>query len=100
MWVERARYLGVTLFTQLTWSAHVNQVRKKAAQRFGVRGPLLNRSERPVHQKRCAALQTAHPSYDGLRMSDMEVRCPQPHAEAASATIQVSSHCDQRTFVR
>jgi hypothetical protein len=42
-WVETARYLGVTLDTQLTWSAHVNQVGKKAAQRLGVLGPLLNR---------------------------------------------------------
>jgi hypothetical protein len=33
----------VTLDTQLTWSAHVNQVGKKAAQRLGMLGPLLNR---------------------------------------------------------
>jgi hypothetical protein len=42
-WVETARYLGVTLDTQLTWSAHVNQVGKEAAQRLGVLSPLLNR---------------------------------------------------------
>jgi hypothetical protein len=42
-WIETERYLGVTLNTQLTWSAHVNQVGKKAAQRLGVVGPLLNR---------------------------------------------------------
>jgi hypothetical protein len=42
-WIETARYLGVTVHTQLTCSAHVNQVRKKAAQRLGVLGPLLNR---------------------------------------------------------
>jgi hypothetical protein len=42
-WVETARYLGVTLDTQLTWSAHVNQVGKKAAKRLGVLGPFLNR---------------------------------------------------------
>jgi hypothetical protein len=42
-WVETARYLGVTFDTQLTWSAHINQVGKKAAQRLGVLGPLLNR---------------------------------------------------------
>jgi hypothetical protein len=42
-WVETARYLGVTLDTQLTWYAHVNQAGKKAAQRLGVLGPLLNR---------------------------------------------------------
>jgi hypothetical protein len=37
------RYLSVTLYTQLTWSAHIHQVRKKAAQRLGVLGSLLNR---------------------------------------------------------
>jgi hypothetical protein len=42
-WVETARYLGVTLDTRLTWSAHDNQARKRAAQRLGVLGPLLNR---------------------------------------------------------
>jgi hypothetical protein len=42
-WVETKRFLEVTLDTQLTWSAHVNQVGKKAAQRLGVLGPLLNR---------------------------------------------------------
>jgi hypothetical protein len=42
-WVQTARYLGVALDTRLTWSAHVDQVRKRAAQRLGVLGPLLNR---------------------------------------------------------
>jgi hypothetical protein len=42
-WVKTAKYLGVTLDTQLTWSAHVNQVGKKAAERLGVFGTLLNR---------------------------------------------------------
>jgi hypothetical protein len=42
-WVETARYLGVTLDTQLTWLAHINQVQKKAAQRLGLLSPLLNR---------------------------------------------------------
>jgi predicted GIY-YIG superfamily endonuclease len=40
-WVETAWYLGVTLDIQLTWSTHVNQIGKKAAQRSGVLGPLL-----------------------------------------------------------
>jgi hypothetical protein len=42
-WVQTARYLGVTLDTRLTWSAHVNQVRKRTAQRLSMLGPLLNR---------------------------------------------------------
>ena len=40
---DTARYLGVTLYAWLTWSTHVDQVRKKAAQRPGVLGTLLNR---------------------------------------------------------
>jgi hypothetical protein len=38
--VETTRYLGVTLDIQLTWSAHVNKVQKKAAQRLNVLGLL------------------------------------------------------------
>ena len=36
-WVETTRYLGLTLDTQLTWSPHIDQVRKKTAQRMGMR---------------------------------------------------------------
>jgi hypothetical protein len=43
-WVDTARYLGMTLYKRLTWSAHIiDQIRKKAAQRLGALGPLLNR---------------------------------------------------------
>ena len=30
-WVNTASYVGVTIDAQLTWSNHINQVRKKAA---------------------------------------------------------------------
>jgi len=42
-WVDRTRYLGVTLDTRLNWSPHIEQVRKRTAQRMGILGPLLNR---------------------------------------------------------
>jgi hypothetical protein len=42
-WVDTSRYLGVTLDTRLTWSPHIDQVRKRAAQRLGMLSPLLNR---------------------------------------------------------
>jgi hypothetical protein len=42
-WVDNARDLGVTLHKRLNWSKHVDQVRKKAAQRLGALGRLLNR---------------------------------------------------------
>jgi hypothetical protein len=42
-WVDTTRYLGVTLDKGLTWSPHIDLVRKKTAQRMGMLGPLLNR---------------------------------------------------------
>jgi len=42
-WVETTRYLGVTIDEILTWSSHVDQVRKRAAKRMGMLGPFLNR---------------------------------------------------------
>jgi len=42
-WVDTTRYLGVTLDKGLTWSPHIDQVRKKTAQWVGMVGPLLNR---------------------------------------------------------
>jgi hypothetical protein len=44
VWVDTARYLGVTLDKRLTWATHIDQVRKKASQRLDVVDPLLNRS--------------------------------------------------------
>jgi len=42
-WVDTTRYLGVTLDTRLTWSPHIDQVRKRTAQKMGMLGPLLYR---------------------------------------------------------
>jgi hypothetical protein len=42
-WVYTTLYLGVTLDTRLTWSPHIDQVRKRTAQRMGMLGPFLNR---------------------------------------------------------
>ena len=35
--------MGVTLDKRLTWSPHMDHVRKKSAQRMSMLGPLLNR---------------------------------------------------------
>jgi hypothetical protein len=40
-WVDKTRYLGVSLDTRLNLSPHIDQVRKKTAQRMGMLGPLL-----------------------------------------------------------
>ena len=37
-WVDTTRYLGLNLDKRLTWSPHIDQVRKKTAQRMGVLG--------------------------------------------------------------
>jgi len=41
-WIDTTLYMGVTLEKSLTWSPHIDQVRKKTAQRMGMLGPLLN----------------------------------------------------------
>jgi len=38
-WVDRTRYLGVTLDTRVTRSPHIDQVRKRTAQRMGMLAP-------------------------------------------------------------
>jgi hypothetical protein len=45
----------MTLDTQLTWSAHVNQVRKRAAQKLGVLGPPPGEAARPSETVCCSA---------------------------------------------
>jgi hypothetical protein len=42
-WVDTTRYLGVILYTRLTRSPHIDQVRKRAAQSLGMLCPILNR---------------------------------------------------------
>jgi hypothetical protein len=41
-WVQSAPYLGVNVDSLLSWLAVVDELRKSAAQRLGVLGPLLN----------------------------------------------------------
>ena len=41
--VETAQYLRVTLDKRLTWSIHIDQVRKRGSESVGVLGHLLNR---------------------------------------------------------
>ena len=42
-WVDTARYLGMIHDSRLTWSSHIVQVRRKAAQRLRVLGSILHR---------------------------------------------------------
>ena len=38
-WVDTPRYLGLILAKGLTWSPHIDQVRKKTVQTLGMLGP-------------------------------------------------------------
>ena len=44
-WVDTIRYLAVTLEKRLTWSPHIEQVSRRTAQRMGLLGSVLNRSD-------------------------------------------------------
>jgi hypothetical protein len=72
VWVDAARYLGAILDTRLTWWSDIDQVRKKAAQRMGVLGPLLHRRS-GLYTERCSPLQAVRPSHDGLRVPSLSI---------------------------
>ena len=82
---------GVNLDTNLTWSRHVGQVRKKAAQRLGMLGPVLTGGGASPSETEFCSIST-HPASDGLRVPYLEVRCSHPCREAVGASIQMSSH--------
>jgi len=63
-WVDDTRYLGVTLDKRLTWSKHTAQVRKKAAQRLGTLGPLLNRRSLSIRKGVVLYKQLIRPMMD------------------------------------
>ena len=97
--VDDTCYLVVTFEKRLTWSKHIDQVRKKTAHRLGMLGPLLNRrSGLSVRNDVLLYKQLICPML-GLRVSRLEVRCPLPYQETASTAVQVSSHCYQCTLV-
>jgi hypothetical protein len=88
-WVDTTRYLGVTLDTRLTWSPHIDQVRKRAAQRLGTLCPLLNRKSdlsvrngvllykqliRPMMDYACPAWRSAACSH-ARKMQVLQSKC-------------------------
>jgi len=68
-WVDTARYLGVTLDTLLNWSSHIDQVRKRTAQRMGMMDTLLNR-------KSNLSVRNAVLLYKQLNRPLMDYACP------------------------
>jgi hypothetical protein len=67
-WVDTARYLGVVLDTGSTCSTHINNLRKKAAERLRVLGSLQNRRSGFSIKEWSSTVQAFHPSYDGRRI--------------------------------
>jgi len=80
---------GVTLDTRLTWLPHIDQVRKRTAQRMGMLGPLLNRKSdlsvrkgvllykkliRPMMDYACPAWRTAAHSHV-WRLQVLQSKC-------------------------
>jgi len=78
-WVETTCYMGVTLDTRLTWLSHIDQVRKRPAERMGMLGLPLNRKNdlsvrngfllykqliRPLMDYACPAWRSAARSHD------------------------------------
>jgi len=76
-WVEATRYLGVTLDIRLTWSSHIDQVRKRTAQRMGMLCPLLNR-------KSDLSVRNGVLLYKQLIRPLMEYECPAWRSAACS----------------
>ena len=77
-WVDTTRCLGVTLDIRLTWSSHIDQVRKRTAERKdGYAGPYLNR-------KSDLSVRNAVPLYKQFIRALMDYRCPAWRSTARS----------------
>jgi hypothetical protein len=109
--VATTRYLGVTLDKRLTWSSHIEQVRKKTTQRMGMLGSLLNRKSylsvrngvllykqliRPMMDYACPAWRSAARSHI-RRLQVLHSKCLRL---ATGATFQASSPCYWCPMVR
>ena len=101
-WGDTTRYLGVTLDKCLTWSPHIDQARKKTAQRMGMLGPNLNRKSdlsvrngfllykqlvRPMMDYACPAWMSAARSHV-RRLQVLQCKC---HRLATGAPWYVSN---------
>jgi len=80
----------VTLVTRLTWSPHIDQVRKRAAQRMGILGHLLNRKN-DLSVRNGPAIEAAHPSHNGLCVPRVGFLCPHPCPKSTGVKIKVFS---------
>jgi len=107
-WVDTTRYLGVTLDKGLTLSPHIDQVRKKTAQRMGMLGPFLNSKSdlsirngvllykqliRPMMDYACTAWRSAARS-QVRRLHVLQSKCLRPATGAPWYVINRQIHED------
>ena len=105
---DTTRYLGVTLDKGFTWSPHIDQVRKKTAQRMGMLGPLLNSKSglsirngillyeqliRPMMDYACPAWRSAARSHV-RRLQVLQSKCLRPATGAPWYVINRQIHED------
>ena len=63
-WVDTTRYLGVTLNRRLSWSPHIDQIRRRTAHRMSMLGPVLNRSDLSIRNGVLLYKQLIRPMMD------------------------------------
>jgi hypothetical protein len=86
-WVDTSHYLGLTRDTQLTWSSHIDYVRKLPG---GWVCWVLPWTGDVVSSSGMGFCCTSS-SHDRLCLPYVEALCPHPCQEAAGMTVQVSS---------
>jgi hypothetical protein len=84
--VGRISSSWVTLVSRFARPASVHRVRRNAAERLAVLGPLLNRRSGLAVRSGVLLYKQLIRSMYGLRMPDLAVRCPQPRPEAAGVS--------------
>jgi hypothetical protein len=95
--VETALYLGLIIDTQLNFSVHVNQVKKRKLKDWACLAPsLTTEAACPSETVCCSTSSSSVLSY----IKHVRSGGPQPRPESTRITIQVSSHCGKRTLVR
>jgi hypothetical protein len=68
-------YLGMTLDTQFTWSAHFKQIRKKSAQGYACLGPLLTRKVTCSSETVSCSASNSPPRPPGTPLPAMSKSC-------------------------
>jgi hypothetical protein len=76
-WVHTTRYLCVTSDKRFTWSPHIDQVRRRTAQRMGLLFPFLSRSELSIRNGILIQKQQQGEDTCGLAIAAFRLACGQ-----------------------